>query len=113
MFARIALCFHNGTDFLACISRIEVVEQIAERGKIVVALVAVYSVVDGDIAYVALGKEALGVVAHFQIVATYTGHILDDNCLDLSYLRKAYHFIPAGSIKRNTRYAVINEKCRI
>lgn len=91
----------------------DVLEQVTEWGKIVVALVAVHTVVDCDIANIALGKETLGVIADFQIIPPHAGHILDDNRLDLSRFRKTYHLIPAGSIESYPRYAVINEKSRV
>ena len=99
MFPGVALCPHNGADFLAGIAGIKIVEQVTEWGKIVVALVAVHTVVDCDIANIALGKETLGVIADFQIIPPHAGHILDDNRLDLSRFRKTYHLIPAGSIE--------------
>lgn len=110
MFPGVALCPHDGADFLVGIAGIEIVEQIAKRSKIVVAFVAVYSVIDSDIAYIALDKETLGVVADFQIVPPHAGHIFDDNHFDLSRFRKAYHLIPAGAIERNARNAVVDEK---
>ena len=113
MFARIALCTHDSADFFACIPCVKIIEQIAERGKLVVAFVAVHTVIDCDIANITLGKKALGIIADFQIIAPHTGHIFDDNCLDLSGFCKAYHLIPAGSVKRNARNAVVNEKCEI
>ena len=110
MFPSVALRPHNSTDFLAGIAGIEIIEQIAEWGKIVVALVAIHTVVDSDIPYIAFGKETLGVVADFQIVPPHAGHILDDNRFDLSCFRKAYHLIPAGPIESYPRYAVVYEK---
>ena len=110
MFPGVALCPHDRADFLTGIAGIKIVEQVTEWGKIVVALVAVHTVVDGDIPYIALGKETLGVVADFQIIPPHAGHILDDNRFDLSRFRKAYHLIPAGSVERYPRYAVVNEK---
>ena len=65
MFHGVVLCTHNRTDFFAGIAGIEIVEQIAKRGKIVVAFVAVHTAVDGDIQYIALSEETLGVVANF------------------------------------------------
>ena len=87
-------------EIITYLSRMgDVLEQIAERGKLVVALVAVYSVIDGDIAYIALGKETLGVVADFQIVASHAGHILDDDRLDFPRFRKPYHLIPPWPVE--------------
>lgn len=61
--------------------------------------VAVHTVVDGDIPYIALGKETLGVVAHFQIVPPHAGHILDDNRFDLSCFGQPDHLIPTGPVE--------------
>ena len=57
---------------IVCHSLFEVViEQIAERGKLVVAFVAVHTVIDCDIANITLGKKALGIIADFQIIAPH------------------------------------------
>ena len=98
-------------EIITYLSRMgDVLEQVAEWGKIVVALVTVHTVVDCDIPYIALGKETLGVVADFQIIPPHAGHILDDNRFDLSRFRKPYHLIPAGSIESYPRNAIVNEK---
>ena len=87
-------------EIITYLSRMgDVLEQVAKRGKIVVPFVAVHTVIDCDIANITLGKKALGIIADFQIIAPHTGHIFDDNCLDLSGFCKAYHLIPAGSVK--------------
>ena len=99
---------------ILCHSLFEVViEQIAKRSEIVVPLVTVYAVIDGDIPNIALGKEALGIVAHFQIVPTHTGHILDNDGFDLSCLGQPDHLIPARTVKRHPGNAVVDEKCGI
>ena len=98
-------------EIITYLSRMgDVLEQIAEWSKIVITLIAVHTVVDGDIPYIALGKETLGVVADFQIIPPHAGHILDDNGFDLSRFCKPYHLIPTGPIERYPRNAVINEK---
>ena len=43
--------------FLAGIAGVEVVEQVAKRGKIIVPLVAVHAVIDGDISNVTFRKK--------------------------------------------------------
>jgi len=113
MFSSVCLCGKYRTDLPACIACIEIVEQVAKWGKIVVALVAVHTVVDCNIANITLGKETLGVIADFQIITPHAGHILDDNRFDLSRFRKPYHFIPAGSIESYAGNAVVNEKSRV
>ena len=58
-------------------------------------------------------KETLGIVAHFQIVPAHAGHILDNDCSDLSCLGQPDHLIPARTVKRHPGNAVVDEKCRI
>ena len=99
--------------FFAGIAGIEVVEQVTKWGKIVVPFVAVHAVIDGDIPNIALGKEALGIVAHFQIVPAHTGHILDNDGSDLSRLGQPDHLIPARTVKRHPGNAVVDEKGEI
>ena len=110
MFSGVSFRSHDSANFFACITRIKVIEQIAERGKLIIAFVAVYTVVDCDIANITLREEALCIVADFQIVTPHARHILDDNRRDFSGFRKAYHFIPTGAVKSHTRNAVVNEK---
>lgn len=90
-----------------------VLEQVAERGEIIVPLVTVHAVIDGDIPNISLGKEALGIAAYFQIVTTHAGHIFDNNGLDFPRFCKAYHLIPARTVKRYPGHTIINEKCGI
>ena len=87
-----------------------VIEQITKRGEIVVPLVAVHAVIDGDIPNIALGKETLGIVAHFQIVPAHAGHILDNDGSDLSRLGQPDHLIPARTVKRHPGNTIVNEK---
>ena len=86
MFSSVSFDPHDVADFLAGIAGVEVVEQVAERGEIIVPLVAVHAVIDGDIPNIALGKEALGIVTHFQIVAPHAGHIFNNDGFNLSRL---------------------------
>ena len=88
-----------------------VIHQIPEGREVIGGLVqAVHTVVDGDIPYITLGKETLGVVADFQIIPPHAGHILNDNRFDLSRFCKAYHLIPAGPIESYPRNTVVDEK---
>lgn len=58
MFACFAFGFHYSADFLACVFRIPLVDDIEKRGKITVLLVcAVYAVVDSDKPHAFLHKQ--------------------------------------------------------
>ena len=43
-------------------------------------------------------------------IPPHAGHILDDNRLDFSHFRKAYHLIPAGSVESYPGNTVVNKK---
>ena len=113
MFPGVSFGSHNSPDFLAGIAGVEVVEQIAKRGEIIVPFIAVHSVIDGNIPNVTFRKETFGIVADFQIVPSHAGHIFDDDGFDFSGLGQPDHFIPARPIKRHPGHSIINEKCRI
>lgn len=69
MFACFAFGFHYSADFLACVFRIPLVDDIEKRGKIIVLLVcAVYAVVDSDKPHAFLHKQDFRIEADFQIV---------------------------------------------
>ena len=110
MFPGVSFGSHNSPDFLAGIAGVEVVEQIAKRGEIIVPFITVHSVIDGDIPNIALSKETLGIVAHFQIVATHAGHILDNDSSNLPCFGQPDHLIPARTVKRHPGNAVVDEK---
>ena len=75
MFSSVSFSTHNGPDSLTGIACIEVIEQIAKSGEIIVPFNAVHTVIDGDIPNVTLRKETLGIVANFQIVPAHAGHV--------------------------------------
>ena len=110
MFPGVSFGTHDGTDFLAGIARVEVVEYVADGGKLAVPAHTVHAVIDGNIPNISLGKEALGIAAYFQIVTTHAGHILDNDSSDLSRLGQPDHLIPARTVKRYPGHTIVNEK---
>lgn len=113
MFSGIPFGAHNGPDFFTGIAGIEVVEQIAKRGEIIVPFVTVNTVIDGNIPNITFRKEILDIVADFQIVPSHVEHIFDNDAFDFSDLGQPDHFIPARPIKRYPGHSIVNEKCRI
>ena len=98
-------------EIITYLSRMgDVLEQITERGKIIVPFVAVHAVIDGDIPNIPLSKETLGIVAHFQIVPAHAGHILDNDGSNLSCFGQPDHFIPARTVKCYPRHTIVNEE---
>lgn len=113
MFSSISFGPHNSPNLLASIAGVEVVEYVADGGKLAVPAHTVHTVIDGNIPNITLGKEALGIAAYFQIVTTHAGHILDNDGSDLSRLGQLDHLIPARTAKRHPGNAVVDKKRRI
>ena len=98
-------------EIITYLSRMgDVLEQVAKRGKIVVPFVAVHAVIDGNIPNIAFSKETLGIIAHFQIVTTHAGHILDNDGSNLSCFGQPDHLIPARTVKRHPGHTIVNEE---
>ena len=57
-------------EIITYLSRMgDVLENVPQRGKIIVALCAVYSIVDGDKADAFLWENHLGIHSHLQVVS--------------------------------------------
>ena len=57
MFSCHALRFLNCPYLFACVLCIKIIEQVTERGKIIIAFRTVYAVIDSDIAYITLYEK--------------------------------------------------------
>ena len=70
MFPRHALRPFDCPYLFACVFCVKIVKQVAERGKIVIPLYAIYTVIDCDIAHITLHEKDFRIVAYFQIVTS-------------------------------------------
>lgn len=95
------------THLAADVARVPLVHDVAERGKIVVALLTIHAVVYGDEADVVFREIGVGVKAHLQIVATEPGHILDDHRVDEPGLNILQHLLEAGAVEIGAGIAII------
>jgi hypothetical protein len=57
MFPRLSLRPFDCPYFFTCIFGVKIIKQVAERGKIVIPLCAVYTVIDCDISNIALYEK--------------------------------------------------------
>lgn len=83
-----------------CLSSVmDVLHNIAEWGKIILAQVAVHSVVNGDKAHVMHGKYRFRQLSYLQIIPTQSGHVLDQQDGHLIRFHKGQQFLKttAGS----------------
>ena len=99
-------------DFPAGVAGVKFVHNVAERGKIIIAVQTVHTVIDGDQPDTALPQN-LHDLTDFQIVASQAAHVLYDDGLHPSGLDFLHHRQKAGTIKAGSRYAVIGEVGRV
>ena len=76
MLAAGAALMQADTDFLGGITRIPLVEQVADRGKAFsVPTLAVHAIVDGNEAHIVAGEDDVGVPAYSEIITTKAGWV--------------------------------------
>ena len=107
-----ALCLEYGFDLLAGVPRIILVHNIAERGKIIVAVDAVYAVVNGDQAN-AFDTQNLHDLPDLEIVAPQAAHVLNDDCLHTASLDLLHHGGEAGAVKASAGDTIVGEMGRV
>ena len=70
---------------ILCHSLFEVViEKVSQRGEIIIALLAVYPVVDSNEVYILLREQHFRVHSNLKVIAAEAGHIFYDNHVDIS-----------------------------
>ena len=68
MLAGVALDLHHGTDFLAGVLRIPLIDDVPKRSELIITLGAVHTIVDSNKVNVMLREHDLGIHAHLQII---------------------------------------------
>lgn len=87
----------------------DVLHNIAEWGKIILAQVAVHSVVNGDKAHVMHGKYRFRQLSYLQIIPTQSGHVLDQQDGHLIRFHKGQQFLKTTAVHGDAGNAVIRE----
>ena len=105
--------FQNGTYLLAGVFGVEVIEQIAERGEIIVSIFAVHAVVDGDEMHIVTGEHKLRIFADLKLISSKSAHILDDPCSHKSLFYKRQSFLHTGTIEVRSGITVIHQYFQI
>ena len=87
-------------EIIPSLSRMrDVLDDVAEGGKLVIFLVAVHPVIDCDKMNIMLREKDFRVHTYLQIVTAQAGHILDDNPLYLAALHICDHALEAGPVE--------------
>ena len=104
---------HHSADFLACIFCIPLVDDVPKRGKLVVALLTVHSIVDSNKVNIVLREHDLSIHSHLQDVTAQTGHILENDPLDNTCFKVRNHFLEPRAVKGGAGDAIVNIKTDI
>lgn len=85
----------------------DVLEHVADCGKLVFAPRTVNSVIDRDKMHAKIGEQHIGVETDLQIITPETGHIFDDNALDFSSFYIGKHTLKSGTVEVCTGIPVV------
>ena len=98
-------------EIITYLSRMgDVLHNIEERSEIVILrLVAVHAVIDGDKTDLLLREKYLGIEADLQIISAESAHILDDDRTDLSGIYFGKHSLKSGTVEVAPGIAVIGK----
>ena len=112
MLAAHSLGLDDGAHFPAGILGIEVVEQVADRGKITVAMFGIHAVVHGDESHIHAGEYDLCVVSNLQIVPAEAAHVLHNDRADLPRFHQGEQFLHRQTVEVGASIAVVHEESR-
>lgn len=87
-------------EIITYLSRMgDVLDDVPKRGKLVVALLTVHSIVDSNKVNIVLREHDLSIHSHLQVVTAQTGHILDNDPLDNTCFNVRNHFLEPRAVK--------------
>ena len=106
--AGLAFGLKGGADFLAGVTGIPLVHDVAEGGKIIVPTKAVHAVIQGNQPDILLPQQFHD-LTDLQIVTSQPGHIFDYDRLHMTCFHFCHHCVKAGTVKSGAGNAVIGE----
>ena len=87
-------------EIITYLSRMgDVLEHIADRGKLTFAACAVHAVIDGNEMNAKLRENNIGIHSHLEIIASEAAHVLYDDALDPSCLDVGKHTLEARTVE--------------
>ena len=87
-------------EIITYLSRMgDVLEHIADRGKLTFAACAVHAVIDGNEMNAKLRENNIGIHSHLEIIAPKAAHVLYDDALDPSCLDVGKHTLEARTVE--------------
>ena len=96
-----------------CLSSVmDVLHNVAERGKIIVPSGTVHTVIDGDKANATLTQDFHN-LTDFQIVTTHAAHVLDTQILHIPGFNLFHHCQKSGTVKAGAANAIVREMDKV
>ena len=112
MFAAHAFCLEYGFNLAAGISGVKFIHDVQERGKIILSVGAVHSVIDGDQPDASLSQDFHD-LADFEIVTSQAAHVFDDDCLHVPGLHFLHHGGESGAVEPGSGDSIVREMGRV
>ena len=95
-------------EIITYLSRMgDVLEHIADRGKLTFAACAVHAVIDGNEMNAKLRENNIGIHSHLEIIAPEAAHVLYDDALDPPCLDVGKHTLEARTVEVRAGITVI------
>ena len=108
------LVLPHRTDFLACLSRIPLIENVVERHHLCACFFQGIDIfLNGDEPYAQRWVLDFKVVTHIKIVSAKATQIFYDNGVYHTLLHQVLHLNKTRSVEGRTRKSIIREKLRI
>ena len=95
-------------DFLRCLSRVHLIEDVEERRDLALSLVAINSVGNGNIADVMRRKVDVYLLSRKDVVSAKSGKVFSNDTVDLSFLDVIKHPFKTGAVKVCTAVPIIH-----
>ena len=111
--ARVAFHLVHDPALLGNVLGVILVHNVLERSKIVLALVTVHAVGNGDQPNIVEWEKFFGQLADLNIVAPQPGQVFDKHRRDIPGLDSGQHFLKAGTLHGRSSDTVIHEEDRV
>ena len=109
-----ASLMETDTDFLAGITGIPLIEQIADcRHTLAVAPFTVHSVIDGDKPHIVAGEDNVCVLSDGQAITPEAAQVFDQPAADKPLLYKVEAFLYVGTIEVRPGITVIHQNFQV
>ena len=95
-------------DFLRCLPRVHLIEDVEEGRDLALSLVAVNTVGNGNIADVMRRKVDVCVLSRKDVVSAKSGKVFCNDTVDLSFLDVIKHPLKTGAVKVCTAVPIIH-----